>query len=137
MTARWMLRWVLRCAGGGMLLALLFVFCPFDWMAILHAQIGLGTLEYTPLLSYLIRTLSALYATVGAILLFISFDVDRYRPLVHLLGIIAVLGGIGVTVLDALLRLPVFWTILEGPLTVLLGVVLIALTRAEARRAAS
>jgi len=131
-----MLLGVLRLAGGGMLLALLFVFCPFEWMAIIHQRIGMGELAYTPLLSYLIRTLAALYATIGAIALFVSLDVDRYRPLVRFLGIIAVLGGIGVTFLDALLRLPVFWTALEGPLTVLLGVVLIALTRAGVSRAA-
>jgi hypothetical protein len=122
-----MLVWLLRAAGMAMLGALVFVFCPFEWMAAIHRWIGLGELAYTPLLSYLIRTLSALYAILGAILLFVSLDPDRYRPLIGLLGVLAVLGGVGVTILDAILRLPLFWTAAEGPLTILLGLALIVL----------
>ena len=121
---------MLRLAGGVMLLALVFVFCPFEWMAVIHKRTGVGELTYTPLLSYLIRTLAALYASLGALALFISFDVDRYRPLIQFLGVIAIVGGVGVTVLDALLALPMFWTATEGPFTVALGVGLMALTRA-------
>ena len=128
MSTRQMLVWLLRMAGAAMLCALVFVFCPFDWMAAIHRWIGLGDLAYSPLLSYLTRTLSALYVVVGAILLFISFDPDRYRPLIGFLGILAILGGVGVTVLDAILHLPLFWTLAEGPLTILLGVALIVLT---------
>ncbi len=129
MTTRQMLIGLLRIAGLGMLGALAFVFCPFDWMATIHQRIGMGELAYTPLLSYLIRTLSALYAILGAILVFVSRDVERYRPLIHFLGMTSVLGGVGVTVLDAVLRLPLFWTVAEGPLTVALGVALILLAR--------
>lgn len=129
MTARWMLIWVLRAAGVAMLGGLIFVFYPFEGMAAIHARLGLGELAYTPLLSYLIRTLAALYATVGAILVFLSLDVERYLPLIRFFGLLAILGGVGVTFLDALLRLPLFWTLSEGPLTVLLGVALIVLAR--------
>lgn len=127
MSARQMLIWLLRMAGAAMLCALFFMFCPFEWMAAIHRRVGLGDLAYTPLLSYLIRTLSALYAIVGAILLFVSLDPARYRPLIRFLGILAVLGGVGVTVLDAILRLPLLWTAAEGPLTVFLGVALVIL----------
>ena len=131
MTARWMLIWMLRLTGGAMLTALAFVFCPFEWMASIHQRIGMGELAYTPLLSYLTRTLAAMYASMGVIVLFVSFDIDRYRPLIRCVGVLAILGGLGVTALDAGLRLPVFWTALEGPLTVLLGVVLLILARAS------
>ncbi len=136
MSARHMLIWLLRMAGAAMLCALFFVFCPFEWMAAMHRRIGLGELAYTPLLSYLIRTLSALYAIVGAILLFASLDPGRYRPLIRFLGVLAVLGGAGVTALDAVLHLPLLWTIAEGPLTVLLGVALIVLAGRAAAPAA-
>lgn len=127
MSPKQMLVWLLRAAGIAMLCALVFVFCPFEWMAAIHRRIGLGELAYTSLLSYLIRTLSALYAILGAILLFMSRDPDRYRPLIGFLGVLAVLGGVGVTILDAVLHLPLFWTVAEGPLTILLGVALIVL----------
>jgi len=127
MTARGWLGWVLRVTGVTMLFALVFVFCPFGWMQAIHGRMGMGELAYTPLLSYLIRTLSAMYAYMGAIALFVSRDVERYGPLIRLLGWIGILGGAGVTALDAILGLPVFWTATEGPLTVALGVVLITL----------
>jgi hypothetical protein len=122
-----MLVWVSRGAGGAMLCALAFVFCPFEWMRAIHERLGMGELQYTPLTSYLTRTLSAMYATVGAILVFISFDVKRYRPLIGFLGVVAVLGGTGATILDAVLGLPAFWTATEGPFTVVLGLALIVL----------
>lgn len=128
MTARRLLVWMLRITGAVMLCALVFVFCPFGWMQAIHRQVGLGELAYTPLLSYLTRTLSALYATTGALYLFISRDVDRYRPLILFLAWIAILTGLGVTILDAVLHLPLFWAATEGPFTIALGVVLIALT---------
>jgi hypothetical protein len=124
-----MLVWLLRMAGTAMLCALVFVFCPFEWMAAIHRRIGLGDLTHTPLLSYLTRSVSALYAIVGSILLCVSLDPDRYRPLILLLGAAAVLGGVGVTILDAILGLPWFWTAAEGPLTVLLGIAMIVLVR--------
>lgn len=127
MTARWMLVWVLRMGGAAMLCALVFVFCPFGWMQAIHERIGMGELAYSPLLSYLIRTLAALYASMGAVLLFVSRDVERYRDLIHFLAWISIIGGMGVTTLDAVLRLPLFWTATEGPFTVALGLVLIIL----------
>jgi len=127
MTARWMLVWVLRLGGAAMLCALIFVFCPFGWMQAIHTRIGIGELAYTPLLSYLIRTLSAMYASMGAILVFISRDVERYRDLIRFLAWLSMLGGAGVTALDAILHLPWLWTMTEGPFTVLLGLVLIIL----------
>jgi hypothetical protein len=128
MTAGRLLVWVLRMTGVTMLCALLFVFCPFGWMQAIHERIGMGELAYTPLLSYLIRTLASLYASMGAIALFVSHDVARYRGLIRLLAWISLVGGAGVTFLDALLHLPLFWTLTEGPFTVVLGLILIALT---------
>ncbi len=133
MSARQMLIRLLFMAGAAMLCALVFVFCPFYRMASIHSRIGLGELTYTPLLSYLIRTLSALYAILGGLLLFICLDLDRYVLLVRFLGIVAILGGIGVTILDAILHLPLFWTATEGPLTIALGVAVLILVCKAAR----
>jgi len=133
MTARRLLVWLLRITGAVMLCALVFVFCPFGWMQAINDRIGLDRLTYTPLLSYLTRTLSAMYATMGALYLFISRDADRYRPLILFLAWLAVLTGIGVTVLDATLRLPLLWVATEGPFTIALGLVLIVLLARTSR----
>lgn len=126
---------VLRVGGLGMLFALIFVFCPFSWMVRINAWLEMsGELIYTPVTSYLIRTLSAMYAIFGVLFLFISFDLPRYRELIRFLGMISVVAGAGVTILDAILRLPLAWTALEGPMTIALGVIIIYLSRTKRRR---
>ena len=130
MNAKTLLIVLLRLTAIAGLSALTFVFCPFSWMAAIHERMGLGPLEYSTLLSYLTRTLSAMYAIMGAFLFVLSTDVRRYRPILRLFGWICILGGLGVTWLDAVLRLPGLWTWTEGPLTVLLGgMVLVLLGR--------
>jgi len=129
---RWALVWLLRATGIVMLTALVFVFCPFSWMAKLASWAGVAEqLVYSPLMSYLTRTLSAMYAMMGAMLLFVSFDIDRYMPLVRLLAWLGLVGGAGVTFLDWLVAMPLFWTIGEGLGTVLLGVAMVYLTRPQ------
>ncbi|HEV56911.1 MAG TPA: hypothetical protein ENN87_05375 [Phycisphaerales bacterium] len=134
MTARTLLIVLLRLTGLAGLCALVFVFCPFAWMAAIHERIGMGPLEYTPLLSYLTRTLSAMYAMMGGFLWLFSSDLPRYRPALRLFAGIAIAGGLGVTWLDAVLGLPALWTWTEGPLTVLLGVMVLTLLSRLPRR---
>ncbi len=134
MNEKKLLALVLRLAGLGMLGALVFVFCPFGWMQAIHEWIGMGQLEYSPLISYLTRTLAALYAIIGSVFLVASTDLKRYRPLIKLLGLIAIFGGVGVTVFDWVLELPMFWTLLEGPLTALMGAALLLLSGKKGTR---
>jgi len=129
MTAKWALIWILRLTGGAMLCGLVFALCPFEWMVAIHGRLGMGELQYSALMSYLTRSLSAMYASMGAILLLVSFDVLRYLPLIRLFALLALLGGVAVTALDAVIGLPWFWTAAEGPLTVALGLALIVLSR--------
>ena len=128
MSAKTLLVVVLRITGLAMLCALIFVCCPFRWMVAIHKWLGLGQLAYSPLISYLTRTLSSIYASFGAVFLFISFDIKRYLPLIRFLGVVTILGGGGVTILDTIIHLPILWSISEGPVTILLGLVLILLT---------
>ena len=126
---------MLRVGGLGMLFAVVFVFCPFSWMVRINAWLGMGQeLLYTPVTSYLIRTLSAMYAIFGGLFLFISFDLPRYRELIRFLARVAVAAGLGVTILDAILRLPLAWTASEGPMTIALGAIILYLSRTKRRR---
>ena len=127
MRARTTLVVFLRLLGASALCALIFVFCPFRWMAAINQWLGLSPLAYTPLTSYLTRTLSAMYASFGVIYIFISFDVLRYLPLIRLIGVIFIVGGGIVTILDAGIGMPFFWTISEGPFTILIGLAMILL----------
>jgi len=128
-SARLMLVILLRAAGCAMSCAVFFVFCPFAWMSSMSEWLGMGDLSYSPLASYLVRTLSAMYAIEGALFLFVSLDVERYGPLIRFAGWIAILAGAGVTILDGLLGLPIPWTLTEGPLTTGMGVAMVVLAR--------
>ena len=135
MSKRWWLGAVLRVSGVGMMFSLFFVFCPFSWMMQINGWLGMGEeLLYTPVTSYLIRTLSGMYTIIGGLFVFVSYDLPRYRDIIRLLGAIAIAAGIGITILDAILRLPLMWTALEGPMTIALGAIILYLSRPGGRR---
>ncbi len=78
---------ILRIVGLAELFALPFVFVPVSWMGLVHDRVlGLGPFPHQPIAEYLARHLSALYAVHGAMVVAVSLDVPRYRPLARLLG---------------------------------------------------
>lgn len=123
--------YLLRITGIVMVIALVFVFCPTSWMDSSHQSLGLGPLPAGPIIEYLARTESALYAFLGLLLLFLSTNTARYQPMIRFLAWITIPFSIGVTWLDIKLALPLFWTLSEGPFTLLLGVILLFLTNSK------
>ena len=113
--------YIVRFVAISELLAIPCIFLPFTWMAVIHANLGLGELPYFPIVSYLTRSLSAFYAFHGAALLFMSFDLPRYWPLIGLWGSAMFLFGVGILVLDVSLNMPILWTISEGPFAIIFG----------------
>jgi hypothetical protein len=67
-----------------------------------------------PLVGYLARSASALYALHGALVLFRSFDVLRYWSLITFLAALAVLHGAVMLWVDLAEGMPVWWTAIEG-----------------------
>jgi hypothetical protein len=129
---------VLRLLGLIDLAALLAVVMPEAWMAATHHALGLGELPPAPLVGYLARSASALYAVHGALLIFVSFDVPRYRPLIAFLAWTALVHGGVLVAIDAAAAMPWWWTLLEGPLYILLAaIVLLLLRRGRAASGAS
>jgi hypothetical protein len=121
--------YLLRITGLVTVSALIFVFCPLNWMDSIHQLLGLGPLPAGPIMEYLARTESALYAYMGLIFCFISFNVSRYRSLIRFIAWITIPFSIAVTVLDMKLGLPLFWSATEGPFSILMGIVLLFLTK--------
>jgi hypothetical protein len=124
-----MLIYLLRITGIIMIIALFFVVCPTRWIDSSHQWLGLGPLPTGPIVGYLARTESALYAFLGMVLLFVSFDIPRYNPLIRLMAWTTIPLSLGVTWLDFKLGLPLFWTLGEGPATLLLGTIILFLIR--------
>ena len=105
---------VLRVLGCVDVLALVAVVMPQAWMAKGHAWAGLGDLPAVPILGYLSRSASFLYALHGAMVLFISFDLPRYRRLVTFLAAAALVHGAVMLGIDLAEGMPLWWTWWKG-----------------------
>lgn len=125
-----LLRFELRLMGGCELLALPAAFFPASTMAGIHVWLGLGAMPTDVLTLYLARTTSLLYAFHGAVLLLLSSDIERYRPLIRFWGVLTVLLGTLLLTIDLLESVPLWWTAFEGPILLLMGSQLVTLTRA-------
>lgn len=105
------------------LAALAAVGMPREWMGLLHAGAGLGSLPDAPVVGYLARSASALYALHGALMLALSSDVVRYAPLIRFLGWAAILHGLVIFGIDQAEAMPIWWRFAEGPCFSLTGIV--------------
>lgn len=122
------LAWLLRFVGVIMLTALGAVVMPVQWMNAVHQWVGLGELPDVPIVGYLTRSVSALYALHGALLVFVASDVPRYLPLVRFLAVAGILFGILMSGIDFLVGMPLSWTVGEGPFVTVLSVAILRLT---------
>jgi hypothetical protein len=119
--SEWILVAILRIVGFAAMSAIVPVFMPHAWMDACHDWLGLGPLPETPIIVYLTRSLSAMYAMHGALVLFISCDVRRFLPIVKCLAALGILFGAGMIALDCAVDMPLFWTLCEGPFVIVLG----------------
>ena len=117
--------WLLRLGGAVMLTALGVVVMPFDWMNSIHRQAGLGDLPHVPIVGYLTRSISALYALHGALLVFLAGDVRRYLPVVRFLAVTGAVFGAMMLARDCAVGMPLPWTACEGPYVVALSTVVL------------
>ena len=117
---------LLRVAGLLALTALVFVFVPFGWMQDAARWLSLAEPVPTPLNHYLTRSLSAMYAFHGALLVYLSLDAVRYAPLARFLAGMGLGFGVLLFGLDYLVGMPAFWTFGEGPVVVIYCIALYA-----------
>ncbi len=115
---------LLRVGGVLTLSAFFAIFLPVRWMADTHRWLGLGPFPASPLVDYLTRSASLLYAWHGGFLLLLSTDVRRYRPLILYVGITTAIGGLLLLGIDLHAGMPAYWTLSEGPPVTLIGCIL-------------
>jgi hypothetical protein len=77
------LKWLLRLVGGLCLIALIPLWMPRSWLEAAHGWLGWGEFPAAPIAEYLARSVSALSAFYGGLLVVVSFDVRRYAPLIR------------------------------------------------------
>ena len=90
---------------------------------------GVGSFPDTVLTQYMARSLSAIYALLGALVLYIAADVRKNRDLIIAVGWLTIALGVALAAIDFTVGMPAGWTWGEGPPTVLVGAGLIYLAR--------
>ena len=59
---------------------------PTTWIVATHKWLGLGDFPDAPITQYLARSISALYAIFGGLVIVVSTDVRRYVPVIRFLA---------------------------------------------------
>jgi hypothetical protein len=120
---RWerILGWVLRVSGVLMLLALVAAVLPQEVMNAANRALLGEDLPDSPIVRYLTRSVSLLYAAQGVVTLYLSFHVRRYLALLGVQAWVAVVLGMSMLLLDLRIGMPALWVLVEGPWIVLLG----------------
>jgi len=118
----------LRLFGGVTVLAFLAMLLPVEWMAATHRWLGLGEFPHAPIVDYLARSVSSLYGFHGVLVLLVARDVVRYRSIVLYLGWMYVIAGVMAIAIDLYAPLPWYWTIVEGPSTLVSGALILYLS---------
>lgn len=132
--AEYWLRWQLRCIGILLMLAVLAVPLPHRWMNVTHRDLlQLETLPDMPIIQYLTRSTSLLYVIHGVIMLFVSFDIARYRPVIVLIASLNSVFAIIMFAVDWSVGMPMWWAIWEGPGILAMAIVMFVLADRSGR----
>ena len=102
---------------------------PTSWIAATHNWLGLGDFPDAPITQYLARTISLFYVMFGVLSIIVSTDVKRYAPIVNFFAYTCLVMGVSLTLIDAIIGMPISWTLSEGPPTFVLGIVILLLAR--------
>lgn len=125
-----LLAWLLRGVGGLLVCAVFAVPIPDRTMGRIHQDtLGMGTFPEAPIVGYLTRTASLLYAMHGAIMIYVSCNIPRYRPIIYLLAILNGIFGLSCIAVDLAVGMPNWWMWLEGPVISIVAILTIVLAR--------
>jgi len=126
------LRALLAMIGCGLMVAAAAVFLPVQTMAQMHSWLGLGEFPDAPITRYLARSTSLLYAVHGVLMLYASFDIKRYWPMIVVFGWLHVVIGLTMLGIDLSSSMPLYWTAGEGIPIALAGALIIYLWKKAA-----
>lgn len=93
------------------MLAFLAVVMPRSWMEAGHEWFGMGLMPEGAVVGYMIRQASYTYGAHGVLLWLLSYDPERFRPIVLFSGACYLLGGPVFLAIDAGAGMPWFWTV--------------------------
>lgn len=120
---------LLRLGGVVTVMAFAAVFLPVEWMAATHEWLGLGEFPRSAIVDYLTRSIALLYGFHGVLLFLVSTDPVRYRPIAQFIGIMNILMGMLMVLIDLYAGMPALWTLAEGPPIAVFGAIILFLVR--------
>lgn len=103
----------MRLNAAILLLALVPMVFPADWMGTIHYRLQLGDFPTTSITEYLTRSASACYALHGGVVWLISRDVRRYRPMIRPLYLFHLLFAGTMLGIDLYSGMPTWWIVAE------------------------
>jgi hypothetical protein len=115
---------LLRLEGAIEMLAFGAVIMPQSWMAGTHRWLGMGDFPASPLLDYMIRSVSVLYGLHGVLVWLLAADVARYRALIIFTAASYVLAAFVFAGIDLSNHMPWWWTTNEVGSVLCLGLIL-------------
>jgi len=130
---RW-LKLLLRVVGGAMVLAVFGVLMPRGWMAACHRWMGLGEFPAGPMIEYLARMTSGLYAMAGVVFLVAAGDVRRYGPVITVFAVGFLVMAPVVLAFLVCYGSPMIWYAVGDVATAVPAMVLILFLQARVRR---
>ncbi|MDP7020714.1 MAG: hypothetical protein QGG36_33315, partial [Pirellulaceae bacterium] len=113
---------LIRAIGVSGLFAIPAVLMPLPWMAAIHEWLGLGEFPEAAIVGYLARSLSAFYAIISALLLYVSRDIRYYRDYLRFWTLTVIVTGPALLGIGVAAGLPWYWLASEGPPTLAAGV---------------
>lgn len=119
----------LRLTAVVLLSAAFPVVMPTAWMETINDYLGLEPLPATPMIGYLTRSLSALYAGLGACCWYVTGDIERYRPLLQFAVTVTLFFAATLIAVDVLVAMPTVWTVIEAAFLLLWTLALWCLLR--------
>lgn len=123
------LKAVMMTCGLVEALAAIAVVLPRAWMQSAYLRLHLGNMPDAALFGYLARSTSLLWAVHGVLIVALARDMERYLPLVRLMGYLTILMGVALLGIDLYEGVPAWWTAVEGPIVLVMGGLYIAGSR--------
>lgn len=117
---KWLKR-LLQITGWLMATAVFAVFLPHDTMGAIHERLGLGNFPEGKIVDYLARSTSAFYAMIGVLYIILARDLRVYAAIITFIAWANIAFGILLTATGWQLAFPLWWTLGEGPLIIVMG----------------
>lgn len=110
-------------------LAAIAVCLPRGLMSSAYHGLRLGEMPDAALFGYLARSASLLWAVHGVLVIALASDVVRYLPMIKLLGWLTIIMGVAFVGIDFYEGLPLWWSLSEGPIVLVMGTIYVVLAR--------